>query len=128
MSHRGIISMFLRTNKALKFLALILFGFELIAPICVVGISVDGTKKSETQVSTAAQHQSPFSPILLELNKNEEEKDGQKSLSEGNHCSLPELLHLTFDIHRADITSYINALQQFKASPALFQVHCKLQI
>lgn len=121
--------MFLRTNRVLKFLALILFTFELIASVCAVGIASEGNAIDKIQISNAVQHQNFNIPFLLEeLTENEEEKDGHKATYVSISCVLLGLRHLSFDIHRADLSSYFNIFQQGSSSPALFQVHCKLLI
>ncbi len=118
--------MFLRTNRVLKSLALIFFTLELIAPVYISGISRSERADDKIQISNAVQHQNFNTPFLLEeLTENEEEKDGHKAAYVSNSCALLELRHLSFDIHRADLTSYISALQQ-GSSP--FQLHCKLLI
>ena len=118
----------LQANQLLKFLAFILFAFELVVSVYASGISIGLGNENGTQLNPAAQSQNLCFPILFELNKNEEEKGGHKLPFEDSGGSPVELYHMSHDVHRADITSYTNALQQFKASPALFQVHCKLQI
>jgi len=121
--------MFLRTSKVLKFLALILFAFELVVPVYATGNATEEYAKNEVKVRNAVQHQTLFSLMLLEeLNKNEEEKNGHRNIFPGSDCSAFEIRHITFDVHRAVITFFVNSFRQSCTFPALYQVHCKLLI
>ena len=121
--------MSLRKINVLKISALILFVFELMAPLFAEGISKQEEFKNGHQVLHTIQLQNPFTPLLLEeLSKNEEEKDGQKVVYSTTYRSRFILPHLSFDIHQVNASTYTHSLQQFALSPALFQVHCKLVI
>ena len=120
--------MFLRTNKVLKYFAIILFTFELVAPAFAAAISSEGFANSKATMSNGGSHQSPFVPILLEeSNENEEEKAGHKTTLPSD-CPLFERCHISFDIHGVDFSSYLHSLQQVNPFPALYQVHCKFLI
>jgi hypothetical protein len=121
--------MFLRTNRLLKLVAILLFVFELVVPLYVASLSTEASAVETDQICSKSFHQTWFSPLLLEeLSENEEEKDSHKSSCARNDFSTAEFQSLSYDIHRVNFSSYINAYQQSSQTPALFQVHCKLVI
>lgn len=121
--------MFLRSNRILKFLVLLLFTFELMVPVYATGISVEESAYDQAGISSVNFHQGLFSPLLLEeLNESEEEKDDHKGNYSGSDFSAFELRHISFDIHHVSLSSYISSHQRSPQSAPLFQLHCKLLI
>jgi hypothetical protein len=117
-----------RTNNIVKVLALLLFVFELVVssfPIGVIGISED----HGTTLSHSNKLQNLFSPIFLEeLSENEEEKNGNKVIPPANSQTPFEMYPISFDLHGVGSSVHSHPLSNFKTSPALFQMHCRLLI
>lgn len=120
----------LRTNKVLKFFALLLFSLEFMAPAILVDIANAESNQDKVQlVADGAHHQNIlFSIFSEEITENEEGRAGQKDTilfaDFGFNTSYLRLLFT--EPVRCKYSSLIS--EQFDTQPALFKLNCTFLI
>jgi hypothetical protein len=114
----------LRSNKLLKFFAILLFSFEMIAPALVTSATSEVSVKSDdqTSLSTTTSHlASLMSSLLFEETNNEEEresKDHKTTLCFTDFGFIQPFIELTTTETRQ--TSWLDKHERRISQPPLF--------
>jgi len=119
----------IRTNKVLKFFALLLFSLEFLAPAMLVDISDPQGSQDKVQLVDGGHHQNMLYSIFTEeISENEEGREGQKDIilfTDFDFASsvLQLLGSAPFSGKNLSITS-----ERFDTQPALFKLNCTFLI
>jgi hypothetical protein len=119
----------LRTNKVLKFFALLLFTLEFMAPAILVDIAHTESNQNTVQLVDGGHHQNIlFSIFSEEITENEEGREGQKdTILFADFGFIPNCLHLLLiEPVACKYSSLIS--EQFDTQPALFKLNCTFLI
>jgi len=119
----------LRTNKVLKFFALLLFSLEFLAPAILVDIAAAESNQDQVQLVDGVHHQNIlFSIFSEEITENEEGREGHKdSVVFSGFGFASRLLQLqAIEPTSSKYSSSIS--EQFDTQPALFKLNCTFLI
>ena len=119
----------LRTNKVLKFFALLLFSLEFLAPAILVDMADSGGNQDSVQLVDASRHQNfLFSVLTEEISENEEGREGQKEIITITdfHFTSRFLQLLGAVPATCKYSSLIS--ERFETQPALFKLNCTFLI
>ena len=119
----------IRTNKVLKFFALLLFSLEFLAPAMLVDITDPQGTQDKIQLVDGAHHQNMLYSIFTEeISENEEGREGQKDIIlftdfDFSSSVLQLLGSAPSSSKNLSITS-----ERFDTQPALFKLNCTFLI
>lgn len=114
--------MSLRTSKALKFFAILLFSFEMIAPALISSDGPAQEKASGKSFHNASHAAGYISSLLFEENSGEEEERESKD-HKLSHCLADFILvHAFIELTTAENlhTAWVEPHETAAAGPALF--------
>lgn len=117
------VRMKLRKNKALKFFAILLFSFEMIAPALISGSGeADASRDSRETMLTNGGHLTNFiSSLLFEENSGEEEERESKD-HKAQFCYIDFTLVQPFNLASTETrqTSWVEPHETTATQPPLF--------
>ena len=121
--------MYLRTNKVLKFFALLLFSLEFMAPAMLIDLADSGLSQDKVQLIDSGHHYNILYSIFTEeISENEEGREDQRVIILFTDLDLASSFKqlLTNAPGKSKHSSFIS--QQFETQPALFKLNCTFLI
>ncbi len=119
----------LRTNKALKFFALLLFSLEFLAPAMLIQVEAPMASPDQVLLLDGTRHQTMLNSIVSEeMSETEEERESHIN------ASLITDFNFEFDVLEwlglapAAFKNSTLLSNRFETQPALFTLHCNFRI
>ena len=119
----------LRTNKVLKFFALLLFSMEFLAPAMLVDIANPQVSQDKVQLTDGGHQQHMLYSIFTEeISENEEGREGQKDITLLNDFDFASTLSQLLG-SAPSLSKYLSITsERFDTQPALFKLNCTFLI